>query len=116
MPVISFFGLVYFSLKYYVDKHKLIFVYMKKYESDCGTRSSAKQLLFVNLYIYMIIMTCLFSYQFATFNYFYAGSLAILFWTVVIFKMENLQGTDVSELLESVHLKAKSTVREPDYN
>ena len=105
VPLISFFGMLYFNIKYYVDKHKLIFVYMKKYESDCGTRSSAKHLMFVSLYIYLIIMTCLYSLEFANFTYFYAGCLAIVFWSIIIFKLENTQDEEVGDLLK--HLKIK---------
>ena len=85
---------------------------MKKYESDCGTRSSAKHLMFVSLYIYLILMTALYSLEFANFNYAYAGCLIIFFWSIVILKLENTQEEDVGDLLKALKIKRGSIKEE----
>ena len=82
VPMIPFFGALYFYIKYLVDKNNLLFVYFQRYESGGQIRSSVKNYLFFILYLYMVVTASFFALKFGNSVYKWLGPLIIIAWTV----------------------------------
>jgi len=61
VPLIPFFGAVFFWTKYFVDKNNMLFVYIQKQESGGKLRDSTKNFMIFNLVFYMIAMSSFYS-------------------------------------------------------
>lgn len=83
VPLIPFFAMIFFFLKYLIDKYHLVFTYYQTVESGGHIRDYVKLYMYFNLYIYMVVIPIFFSLKF-NIDLFTPGAAIAAFWTILI--------------------------------
>lgn len=60
-PVITFFGFLFFTFKYFVDKYNFIWVYPKEFDSKAKLTITTSSYVMVALFLFQILMFGLFT-------------------------------------------------------
>jgi hypothetical protein len=55
MPLISFFAMLFFSFKYYIDKYNLTFVYNKEFEGGGVIKKQVLPFLLFSVYLFQVL-------------------------------------------------------------
>ena len=61
MPIVSIFAVIFFFMRYYIEKYNFLFVYQQEYESSGGTRTHL-----IRYQIFIVLLFQLINYSFIT--------------------------------------------------
>ena len=83
VPLIPFFAMIFFWLKYLIDKYHLTFTYFKKIEGGGRIKDQVRNYMQFNIYFYMVVISTFFYLEFGM-NFHIIGAIAIVVWTALI--------------------------------
>lgn len=81
-PLITLFAALYFTLKYYIDKYNLTFVYNREFEGGGVIKKQVLPFLLFAIYIFELLNIGYFSIK--DNSYFKGGMIAVTIQSVVI--------------------------------
>ena len=80
VPIIPMYAFFFFSIKYFVDKYNLIFVYYKIFESGGKIRKHVTNYMFFNLFLYLVMIIFFYKFKFEDQKYLVIGFVMIIAW------------------------------------
>ena len=106
----SFFASFYFFIKHKADKYNLVFTYFKKYESGGRIRRAVSKIMIFNMFLFMIVMTSLFSARFTAIKFYYIFGIIMTFgWTFGFYLCLKYWNTEcVQSLFKGIRVVTKA--------
>ena len=83
VPLVTFYGLVFFTLKYLIDKYNLVFQYYNKSESGGLMRGVVRRYVSIYVILYSVVITFFFYFNFQGW-YHILGISILAFWALVM--------------------------------
>lgn len=83
MPLQAGFAMLFFALKYYIDKYNLTFVYKREFEGGGVIKKQVLPFLLFSLYLFQLLNMGYFTAQFGA-GYFKGGMIFISIQTLVL--------------------------------
>lgn len=117
MPVISLFGCGYFYFKYIGDKYNLVFTYFNKHEFGGRIRTSVKNFMLGNIFVYMFVMVSFFGYKFPEMPFYWIGIAITIAWAALYYAVaSNQQNEVVQDIMVRIGVFKENKPNQPGNN